>query len=125
MSENSINPISSVRPVEAASAPPVQFQPELAVVARSGAPAEAAPQAEAVALTGLEIPAEPKAAREADKPALPVGNGADVSLHFRVDEKTRDVTVFVVDRRSKQVLRSIPASELAKLQAGELLKLTA
>jgi len=54
-----------------------------------------------------------------------VSNFSKVSLQFRIDEKTKDVTVFVVDRNSKRVLRSIPASELAKLQAGDLLKLTA
>jgi uncharacterized FlaG/YvyC family protein len=70
-------------------------------------------------------PSETKPARETEKVALPVRNGAEVSLHFRVDNETRDVTVFVVDRQSKRVLRSIPANELAKLQVGELLKLTA
>jgi hypothetical protein len=69
----------------------------------------------------------------AEKPAKPVesaptgvvGNASNVSLQFRVDDKTKEVTVFVVDRKSKKVLRSIPASELAKLQAGDLLKMTA
>jgi uncharacterized FlaG/YvyC family protein len=52
-------------------------------------------------------------------------NGLDnVSIHFRVDDKTNNVTVFLVDRKSKKVLRSIPASELQKLQIGDLLKLT-
>jgi uncharacterized FlaG/YvyC family protein len=41
-----------------------------------------------------------------------------------VDAKTKDVTVFVVDRSSKKVLRSIPASELAKLSSGDLVSLT-
>jgi uncharacterized FlaG/YvyC family protein len=50
---------------------------------------------------------------------------SNISIHFRVDDKTNDVTVFLVDRISKKVLRSIPASEMQKLQAGDLLKLTA
>ena len=50
---------------------------------------------------------------------------SNVSIHFRLDEKTNELTVFVVDRKTKQVLRSIPASELQKLQAGDLLQLTA
>ena len=49
---------------------------------------------------------------------------ANVSIHFRVDDKSNNVTVFLVDRKSKKVLRSIPASELQKLQIGDLLKLT-
>ena len=53
-----------------------------------------------------------------------VGSLANVSIHFRVDNETDDVTVFLVDRKSRKVLRSIPASELQKLQIGDLLKLT-
>ena len=50
---------------------------------------------------------------------------SNVSIHFRLDDKTNELTVFVVDRKTKRVLRSIPASELQKLRAGDLLKLTA
>ena len=50
---------------------------------------------------------------------------ADVSIHFRVDEDTNNVTIFLVDRATKKVLRSIPAGEMQKLQIGDLLKLTA
>jgi uncharacterized FlaG/YvyC family protein len=54
-----------------------------------------------------------------------MGSGtANVSVQFRVDEETNDVTVFLVDRKSKKILRTIPSSELQKLQIGELLKLT-
>ena len=53
------------------------------------------------------------------------GGSAGVSIHFRIDNETNELTVFVVDRKTKRVVRSIPASELHKLQAGELLKLTA
>lgn len=53
------------------------------------------------------------------------GGPSNVSIHFRLDDQTNDLTVFVVDRKTKRVLRSIPASELHKLQAGDLLKLTA
>jgi uncharacterized FlaG/YvyC family protein len=48
----------------------------------------------------------------------------NVSIHFRLDDKTNTVTIFLVDRKSKKVLRSIPASELQKMQIGDLLKLT-
>lgn len=57
------------------------------------------------------------------KPAE-IGTLANVSIHFRVNDETNDVTVFLVDRQSRKVLRSIPASELQKLQIGDLLKLT-
>lgn len=52
------------------------------------------------------------------------GSLANVSIHFRVDDETSNVTVFLVDRKTKKVLRSIPANELQKLQIGDLLKLT-
>ncbi|MFN8383468.1 MAG: flagellar protein FlaG [Anaerolineales bacterium] len=52
------------------------------------------------------------------------GSLVNVSIHFRVDDETDDITVFLVDRKSRKVLRSIPASELQKLQIGDLLKLT-
>lgn len=52
-------------------------------------------------------------------------NPANISIHFEIDELSNDVTVFVIHRASRRVLRSIPASELSKLPAGELLKLTA
>ncbi len=52
-------------------------------------------------------------------------NLANISVHFQVDEQSNEMTVFVIDRASRRVLRSIPASELSKLQVGELLKLTA
>ena len=60
-------------------------------------------------------------AAEARKPAAQ----ADILLKFRVDEKTNDITVFVIDRASKQVVRTIPPDEVTKLRAGDLIKLLA
>jgi uncharacterized FlaG/YvyC family protein len=54
-----------------------------------------------------------------------LSNLENVSIHFRVDEYTNEVTIFLVDRKSRKVLRSIPAAELQKMQIGDLLKLTA
>jgi len=129
MSDTSINSISSVLPVQM----PVQV--DAVAAPKPGAPAQAKPaaqvQAEALAQSEaseaprLGAPAEPKPARVDDKSTLPISNGSNVSIHFRVDEETNELTVFVVDQTSKRVLRSIPASELQKLQAGDLLRLTA
>ena len=52
-------------------------------------------------------------------------NVSSVSIHFQVDGETGQLTVFLIDKASRRVIRSIPASELNKLQAGDLLKLTA
>lgn len=57
-----------------------------------------------------------------EKYAKPLG---DVSLKFKIDEDTHDVTVFIVDNESKKVVRTIPPEEMAKINAGELLQLFA
>lgn len=53
------------------------------------------------------------------------GASSKISVHFRVNDETNELTVFVVDRNSHRVLRSIPISEFYKMPAGELLKLAA
>lgn len=49
----------------------------------------------------------------------PVLNG-DVRLKFIVDAKTNDVTVLVLDKASRQIIRTIPTDELKNLTRGEL-----
>ena len=49
----------------------------------------------------------------------------NVRLHFRVDPKTHEVTVLMVDKASRKVIRSIPPEELGKLQDGDLVELFA
>ena len=109
MSDTSIKPISGVQKSEG-SAPVRAMTPtqtETVIQARQAA-------------AHLE-----KAQAESKTESAATGSLANVSIHFRVDEDTNDVTVFLVDRKTKKVLRSIPASELQKLQVGDLLKLTA
>jgi uncharacterized FlaG/YvyC family protein len=65
--------------------------------------------------------------KTAEKPTqslLPVTNG-ETFLRFVVDEKNNDITVYVVDRASRRIMRSIPPSEVNNLKAGDLLKLLA
>jgi uncharacterized FlaG/YvyC family protein len=109
MNETSIKPISSVSP------------PETGMSAKS-----------LVTNQADTVPAHKPTSSESDAvlkalEATPDhgGSPSNVSIHFRLDDKTHELTVFVVDRKTKRVIRSIPASELHKLQAGELLKLTA
>ena len=52
-------------------------------------------------------------------------NMSNISIHFDVDEETKRLIVIVTDRESGRVLRTIPASEMEKMQAGDLLKLKA
>lgn len=71
------------------------------------------------------LPASETVERPKTPERAPVGRSSDVYLRFQVDEQTRDVTVFVVDRSSRSVLRTIPPDELNKLRAGDLLELFA
>lgn len=56
---------------------------------------------------------------------LPVTRQSDVCLKFLVNDETKDITVYVVDRSSEEVIRTIPPEELENLNAGDLLKLAA
>lgn len=49
----------------------------------------------------------------------------DVELKFVPDQNTKEITVFVVDKTSKNVLRSIPPEEIEKMSAGDLLEIIA
>ena len=53
------------------------------------------------------------------------GKVSDLNLRFMVDSQTKDVTILVVDRSSKKVVRTIPPEEASKLDPGELLQLFA
>ncbi len=130
MAEISINPISAVRAAETsgvlARAPTAQT--ESTAVPAAAAKQPVAPVQDNLAAAKL-APIQEKAPAakpvESTTASAPlVGNASNVALQFRVDAKTKDVTVFVVDRSSKKVLRSIPASELAKLSSGDLVSLT-
>lgn len=122
MKENTFGAIgNNYRPVEVVTAPRTSAQVE-------AGPAAAASAAAKAVVSAQEKPSthDNKTSKAAESVSAPlVGNASSVSLQFRVDDQTKDVTIFVVDRKSKKVLRSIPASEMAKLQAGDLLKLTA
>lgn len=50
---------------------------------------------------------------------------SQISLVFKVDQQTRELTVFILDRTSRQVVRTIPADEIAKLNPGDLIELFA
>ncbi len=48
---------------------------------------------------------------------------SDVSLKFRVDAKTNEVSILILDRATRKVLRTIPADEMSKMNPGDLLEL--
>ncbi len=50
---------------------------------------------------------------------------SDIRLRFLVDAQSKEVTVLILDRASKRVLRTIPPEELTQLSAGDLVELFA
>ncbi len=127
-----INSISSLRPVDnntpVRQTLPAPMDPNSS--AKTGAPStdrvssSTQEKAQFDKAAANEMPTTPKTDGN-NSPQPLVRDMANVSLQFRVDAKTKDVTIFVIDRTSKKVLRSIPPGELSKMQAGDLLKLTA
>lgn len=43
-------------------------------------------------------------------------------LHFQVDPSSHDVTVFVLDRDTEEVIRTIPPDEVKELTKGSLVE---
>jgi uncharacterized FlaG/YvyC family protein len=110
MSENSIEPISSAR-VAAGSG----TLPKPQVKARQVQVKAAAEQTSVQGNAPKQMENEPEQ----------IGGSSNVSVHFRVNEDTNELTVFIVDRENKKVLRTIPASEFSKMNAGDILQMTA
>jgi hypothetical protein len=71
---------------------------------------------------------------KADPPARPDGAAGsrstpdarplpNISLHFKIDSQTNQVTVLILDKATREVIRTIPPEELKELRQGELLEL--
>lgn len=107
MSENTINPIGNAGLASVAvNLPKVQAQVKSSEV----------PKAEAVS---QETPAVKV---EGEQAAISANN---VSVSFRINQETNELTVFIMDRESRKLLRTIPSSEFYKMNAGEILHMTA
>jgi uncharacterized FlaG/YvyC family protein len=52
-----------------------------------------------------------------------VGNMVDLRLRFKIDPKTNDITVIVIDRTSNRVIRTIPPDELSTFIEGPLMEI--
>jgi uncharacterized FlaG/YvyC family protein len=104
-----INRVGKVGQMDFGAGP---VQVEAPSPAEAPEPAEAAPQAKQ---------ADQKTSDTASAPVL---NG-DVRLKFIVDSKTNDVTVLVLDKTSRQIIRTIPTDELKNLTHGDLVTIFA
>lgn len=107
----SVNSVNKVGQVDFGSGP---------VQVEAPKPVEVSTKSESVQ---IEKPSEqPKGAELAA--SAPVLNG-DVRLKFIVDAKTNDVTVLVLDKTSRQIIRTIPTDELNNLTRGDLVTIFA
>ena len=50
---------------------------------------------------------------------------SDVQLKFELNQETDQLTVFVVDKNSRSVIRTIPPEEISKMNVGDLLEIAA
>ena len=109
MNDSSLKPISGVGTSESG------LRVRLMTSGKTGSvfPREAA-------ATDLEKSVKPSAPEKVQEK-----NIANIAIHFDVDDETNHLVVIVSERESGRIIRTIPASELQKMQAGDLLKLTA
>ncbi len=95
------DPFQTARPAPEIQGPALQQ----AAAARASAAPEAAPET-----------------KTEDTPRQPATH-PDISLRFQVDEETQDVTLLILDKNTREVIRSIPPDEMNKIGPGELLEL--
>lgn len=93
--------------------------PNAQVSAPTPQPGEAKPATE----TKPDEAAPQPASAAPEKPAA--SSPATIDLRFRVDQKTQDITVFLLNRATHEVIRTIPPGEQAKLTPGDLVNLFA
>jgi hypothetical protein len=68
--------------------------------------------------------ARPEAAHNSQPASRPEKTSTlEISLKYQIDEKTQDVTLLILDRASRKVIRSIPPEDMTKMDPGELLEL--
>lgn len=81
-------------------------------------------QQQAAPVAQLQQPAKPVEQKAEEKKAEGPKQSAvltsEVRLKFIVNENTHDITILVVDRASKKVIRSIPPEEMGTFQQGDI-----
>ena len=86
---------------------------------------DAAPKVEAQPKPETAPKTDP-APKPEEPPATPLASPfLNVHLKFKVDPKTNEVTVLMVDNTSKRVVRTIPPDELRQMREGDLVQLMA
>ncbi len=107
---------------------PISTQTQQQLYAAAAAPTRTV-TANAPAIANVAAAQPPAEAKSASTPAKPEklnsSSSADINLRFRIDQKTQDITVYMLDRSTREVIRTIPPSELSKLTPGDLVSLFA
>ena len=117
MSDNMISSMGKVELDRVLAQAPAQQEPVAQPAARQQAVDKvAAASAQAESKVQDRSSAEQKGAKAAN-------SMTDVSLKFRVDAKTNEVSILILDRASRKVLRTIPPDEMNRMNPGELLEL--
>ena len=101
-----MSPIDSVNPV-----PPVGASQETASSAQS-------PRQLARTRRLQEQPPAPESGGQPDKPAQPeVASDMmrDVALRYKIDKETGALSLLIIDRQSRQIIRTVPPEELSRL----------
>lgn len=93
--------------------------------ARTLAASHAEPNGPASAASAAKAAERASAQPATPKPAARGSSPNSIRLHFKIDPKTNDVTVFMVDTVSRRVIRTIPPEELQKLNEGDLVEMLA
>lgn len=114
--------ISAIQKVAVEAVQPESARPPAAAEVKSAEiKAEEARARPAAQPSGRAQEAERTAKNQAD---LPLKAMTDVSLKYKVDSKTKELTVMVVDRKNGKVIRTIPSDELKNFNEGDLIELS-
>lgn len=101
--------------------PPLDTINQVSAVGSS--PDSAAQQFLASRTRPLQPPTEP-AARPAPEKLAPEQSAAnsmrEVTLRYKVDPDTQAVSLLIIDRQSRKVIRTVPAEELAQLGVNQI-----
>lgn len=116
MNEGMISGFGKVELERVTNQPPIQFEPPVQATGKQQFADKAAELAQAESKVQDRSSAEQKGAKSG-------ASTSDVSLKFRVDSKTNEVSILILDRASRKVLRTIPPDEMNRMNPGELLEL--
>lgn len=98
--------IDSVNPVS-----PVGASPETVSAAQS-------PRQQARTRRLQEQPPSSESGGKADKPAQPQVSSdvmREVALRYKIDKDTGALSLLIIDRQSRQIIRAVPPEELSRL----------